>query len=120
MKPSRILFVALLVVAGLLFVLNPGEEKFREFLTVEVAQQASERAEEAVGGVAGGAAGEVAGFLADRLGRRAGDIASEAFTRDNYYVASVYKTDLNGRRPGGEVEFLGIANWFVPLKKLDV
>jgi hypothetical protein len=62
----------------------------------------------------------VAGFLADRLGRRAGDIASEAFTRDNYYVASVYKTDLNGRRPGGEVEFLGIANWFVPLKKLDV
>lgn len=120
MTPFRILFVGLIVVAGLCFLLNPGEEKFQEFMEVEMAQQAAQRAEDAVGGVAGNTAGDVAGFLAGRLGRNAGNIASAAFTRDDYYLASIYRTDLNGSRKGGEVEFLGIANWFIPLKTIDV
>ena len=32
MTPGRILFLGLLIVAGVLYVLNPGPEKFREFL----------------------------------------------------------------------------------------
>lgn len=117
MTPGRILFLGLLIVAGVLYVLNPGPEKFREFLTVELAAQAEARARaagEEVGGSVGGAA---AGFLAERLGRRAGSIASDAFEREDYYVASVYTADLNGRRPGGAWKFLGIAGWFFPIER---
>ncbi len=120
MTPFRILLVALIVVAGLCFVLNPGEEKFQEFMEVEMAQRAAREAQGAVEGIAGNTAGDVAGFLAGRLGRDVGGVASAAFKRDNYYLASVYRSDLNGSRKGGEVEFLGIANWFIPLKTLDV
>lgn len=120
MTPSRVLFFGLIVIAGLLFVLNPGPEKFREFLQEELAAQAEARARAAGEGVAGGVGGDVAGFLAQRLGRRAGDVASDAFERENYYVASVYATDLNGRRPGGEVSFLGIAGWFVPMEQIEL
>ena len=117
MTPGRILFVGLLVVAGVLFVLNPGPEKFKEYLQVELARQAEERARaagESVGGEFGGAA---AGFLAERMGRRAGDLASDFFERENYHVASVYTADLNGRQPGGAWKFLGIAGWFVPIER---
>ena len=117
MTPGRILFVGLLVVAGILYVLNPGEEKFKEFLQMEIAEQAEARARaegERIGGEFGGAA---AGFLAERLGRRAGEIASDTFERENYHLASVYTADLNGRRPGGAWKFLGIAGWFVPIER---
>ena len=120
MTPFRILLLGLILVAGILYVLNPGPEKFREFLEVELAQQAEARARaagEQVGGEVGGAA---AGFLADRLGRRAGNLASNAFEREDYKVASVYTADLNGRQPGGAWKFLGIAGWFVPLERPDV
>ena len=120
MTPGRILFFGLLIVAGVLYVLNPGEEKFRDFLRVELAEQAEARAREAgeqIGGSLGGAAG---GFLAERLGRRAGDVASDLFERENYYVASVYTADLNGRQPGGAWKFLGIAGWFIPIERPEV
>lgn len=115
MTPFRVLLLGLLAVAVLLYVLNPGPDAFREYLRVELAAQAEARAREAGERVAGTLGGDVSGFLAERLGRQAGDVASEAFTRDNYYVASVYRVDLNGRRPGGEWAFLGIANWFTPI-----
>ena len=117
MTPLRILLLGLILVAGVLYLLNPGPETFKEFLEVEVASQAEARAREAgeqVGGEVGGAA---AGFLADRLGRKAGSIASDAFEREDYKVASVYTADLNGRQPGGAWKFLGIAGWFVPLER---
>jgi len=120
MTPGRVLFVGLIVVAGILFVLNPGPEKFKEYLQTELAAQAEARARQAgerVGGEVGGAA---AGFLAERLGRRAGGAASDFFGRENYYVASIYTADLNGRQPGGAWTFLGIAGWFIPLEKPDV
>ena len=107
MTPGRILLIGLILVAGLLFLLNPGPEVFKEFLRAEAAERARER-------TGGGAATD---FLADRLGRRAGDIASDFFEREDYYVASVYKADLNGRMPGGEWTFLGIAGWFTPIER---
>ncbi len=120
MTPSRVLLLGLILLAGILYVLNPGPDKFKEFLREELAEQAAERAREA-GEVAGGElGGNVAGFIADRLGRRAGDLASDAFGREDYYVASVYTADLNGRRPGGAWKFLGIAGWFVPLEQPEV
>ena len=116
MTPSRVLLVGLLAVGVLLYVLNPGPEAFREYLRTELAAQAEARAREAGEQVAGSVGGDVAGFLAQRLGRQAGDVASQAFERENYYVASVYRVDLNGRQPGGEWAFLGIANWFTPIE----
>ena len=115
MTPFRVLFFGLILVAGILYVLNPGPEKFKEFLEEELAAQAEARARAAGESVAGSAGGAVTGFLADRLGRRAGSLASDAFGREDYKVASVYTADLNGRLPGGEWTFLGIAGWFIPL-----
>lgn len=120
MTPFRIFLVGLILVGGLLYALNPGPEKFREFLQEELAAQAEQRAREAGEATAGELGGDVAGFLAARLGRRAGDLASDAFERDDYYVASVYTADLNGRRPGGAWKFLGIAGWFVPLEQPEL
>ena len=117
MTPGRILFVGLLLVAGALFLLNPGPDAFREFLSVELAAQAEARARAAGESVGGEVGAEAAGFLAERLGRRAGDIASDAFQRDNYHLASVYTADLNGRQPGGAWKFLGIAGWFFPIEQ---
>lgn len=120
MTPFRVLLVGLLAVSALLFVLNPGPEKFKEFLQEELAKQAEERARAAGQEVAGEMGGAVTGFLADRLGRRAGSIASDAFGRQDYKLASIYTADLNGRQPGGAWKFLGIAGWFVPLEKPEV
>ena len=117
MTPFRVLFLGLLVLAGILYVLKPGPDKFKEFLREEIAEQAETRAREAGQAAGGDLGGDVAGVIADRLGRRAGDMASDAFMRDNYYVASVYTADLNGRRPGGAWKFLGIAGWFLPLER---
>ncbi len=117
MTPFRVLLVGLIVVSGLLFVLNPGPDKFKEFLQDELARQADTRARAAGEEVAGEMGGAVTGFLADRLGRKAGSIASEAFEREDYKLASIYTADLNGRQPGGAWKFLGIAGWFVPLEK---
>lgn len=116
MTPSRILLVGLVLVAGLLFALNPGPDEFRVFLTEELAQQAEQRARDAGEDVAGRFGGAVAGVLARRLGQEAGDLTSAAFERDDYYVASVYHVDVNGRRPGGEWSFLGVAGQFFPME----
>ena len=120
MTPSRILLLGLVLVLGILYVLNPGPETFKEFLQVELAAQAEARAREAGESVGGELGGAAAGFLADRLGRTAGSIASDAFEREDYKVASVYTADLNGRQPGGAWRFLGIAGWFVPLERPEV
>ena len=120
MTPFRVLLLGLLVIAGVLFVLNPGPEKFRVFLQEELAAQAEARARAAGEQVAGGIGGDVGGFIAQRLGRRGGDVAADLFEREDYYVASVYAADFNGRQPGGEVSFLGIAGWFFPLDQIEV
>ena len=120
MTPSRILFLGLLIVAGVLYVLNPGPEKFREFLQEEMAARAEAEARAAGEQVAGSIGRDVGGFLAGRLGRQAGDLAADAFGREDYYLASVYTADLNGRQPGGAWKFLGIAGWFVPLEQPEM
>jgi hypothetical protein len=109
MTPGRILFVGLILVAGLLYLLNPGPEAFQEFLQAEAAARAREEA--------GASGSNVTDFLDDRLGRRAGRVDIEDVGRENYYVASVYRVDLNGRFPGGEWEYLGIAGWFTPIEQ---
>ena len=119
MTPSRILLIGLAIVAVLLFFLNPGPEDFRVFLTEELSDRAEREARAAGESVAGRFGGDVAGVLARRLGREAGDLASDAFERENYYVASVYFVDVNGRRPGGEWEFLGIAGQFFPIEEIE-
>ena len=55
-------------------------------------------------------------FLQGRTGRRGAAVATDLVERENYYVASVYTFDLNGRMPGGEARYLGIAGWFTPLE----
>ena len=112
MSPFRILVGGLMLVAVVLAVLNPGPDKFKAFLQDTLADRAADRVADATGNIGGG----VADFLADRIGREVGGLASQAFERDNYYVWSVYRVDLNGRQADGEVEFLGIANSFIPLK----
>ncbi len=109
MTPGRVLFVGLILIAGLLYVLNPGPEAFQEFLQAEAAARAREE---------GDASGnDVTDFLDDRLGRRAARVDVEDVERTDYYVASVYRVDLNGRFPGGEWEYLGIAGWFTPIEQ---
>jgi hypothetical protein len=98
------------LLATLLYILNPGPEKFSRFIQEELADRAAEQA-----GEAPGLFGDVAGVVARRIGRQAGGLAADAFVRDNYYLASIYRFDMNGRSPGGEWEFLGIASWFIPL-----
>lgn len=119
MTPFRVFVLGLLVIAGVLFALNPGPEKFRAFLQERMAEQAESRAREAGEQVGGSIGGGVGGFLAQRLGRRGGDLAADLFEREDYYIASVYAVDLNGRQPGGEVSFLGIAGWFFPLEEIE-
>ena len=111
MTPFRVFLGGLFLVAILLYILNPGPEKFKLFIQEEMAERAAAEA----GAVDGGLFGDVAEVVARRVGRAAGGIASDAFERDNYYLASVYHFDMNGRSPGGEWEFLGIASWFIPL-----
>ncbi len=101
MSPGRILFVGLLLLVGLLYVLNPDVDRFQEYIQEETAKRA--------GGLG------TTSFLNERLGRAAGEIASDAFDRENLYLASIYEADLNGRMPGGEWRFLGIAGWFFVL-----
>jgi hypothetical protein len=120
MTPSRTLVLGLLVVAGALFVLNPGPDKFRLFLQERLAEQAEARARASGERIGGGLGGDIGGFLAQRVGRRGGDLAADLFEREDYYLASVYAVDFNGRQPGGEVSFLGIAGWFFPLEEVDV
>lgn len=114
MTPFRILFFGLLVVGVFLYVLNPGPEKFEEFLRIDIAERAEAAANDTgVGNIGGG----MGSFLANRIGREIGGAASHVFERENYYVASVYRVDLNADRPGGEWAFLGIANWFIPIEQ---
>lgn len=103
MTPGRVFFIGLLVIAGLLFALNPGEEKFQVFVTDEIASQ--------IGGEGGG----LGGLIGRRLGRITGGLAADFFRRENYHLWSIYTADLNGRNPDGEWRFLGIAGTFFTL-----
>ena len=108
MTPGRVLFVGLILIAGLLYLLNPGPAAFQEFLQAEAAARARDDGE---------SGNSVTDFLDDRLGRRAGRVDIEDVERENYHVASVYRVDLNGRFPGGEWAYLGIAGWFTPIEQ---
>lgn len=110
MTPFRVFLGGMVLLAILLYILNPGPEKFSRFIQEELAERAAEEA-----GEAPGLLGDVAGVVARRIGREAGSLAADAFERDNYQLASIYHFDMNGRSPGGEWTFLGIAAWFVPL-----
>ncbi len=117
MSPGRVLLVGLVAVGVLLYVLNPGPEKFEVFLREEAARQAEQAALDAGTAAGGNVVGGVSAFLAQRLGREVGGAAAQAFERENYHVASVYRIDFNGPDRGGEWAFLGIANAFVPIEK---
>ena len=115
MTSGRILFLGTILVVTALYFLNPGPEKFEDFLRKEGGEYAAEQAGDAGEAVAGATGRDVASWLAERVGREVAGEASRAFERDNYHVASVYHVDFNGRAPGGEWEFLGIANVFLPI-----
>lgn len=115
MTASRVFFLGLVLIAGVLYLLNPGPEKFRAFLQEHLSEQAEVRAREAGEQIGGDIGGGVGSIVAQRLGRSGGDLAADLFEREDYYLASVYAVDLNGRQPGGEVSFLGIAGWFFSL-----
>lgn len=112
--------VLLIVLGAVLWMTNPGEEQFTEFLTEEVTQIAGN-----AGAEGAGAAGGALGFLTERLGREVGEtlgaaIAREAstkFERSSYGVASTYTLDLNGRASGGTWEFVGVAGQFYPIEQ---
>ncbi|GAB5536427.1 MAG: hypothetical protein Rubg2KO_26760 [Rubricoccaceae bacterium] len=110
MTPFRVFIGGMILLGVLLFIMNPGPDKFSRFIQEELAELAAEKA-----GEAPGLLGDVAGVVARRIGEGAGSLAADAFERDNYYLISIYRYDMNGRSPGGEWEFLGIASWFIPL-----
>ena len=116
MTPLRILFFGLMTVGVMLYVLNPGPEKFEQFLRTDLAERAEAATREATGDD-GGIAGGMGSFIAQRIGREIGGAASQAFDRENYYLGSIYRVDLNAERPGGEWAFLGVANWFIPVEE---
>ena len=120
MTSGRILFFGSILVVTALYFLNPGPDQFKEFLRKEGGELAAQRAGEAGQAIAGEAGRDVASWLADRVGREVAGEASQAFERDNYHVASLYHVDFNGRAPGGEWEFLGIANVFIPVTTPDL
>lgn len=113
MTPFRVLLLGLILAAVVLAAMNPGPEAFTEFLRERIAAEVAGRADEAAGGRLPSG---VTDFLADRLGQAAAEAVDQEFMRDNYYVCSVYRVDLNAWREGGEVEFLGIAGRFFPLR----
>ena len=120
MSSGRILFVGLILVVTALYFLNPGPAQFETFLEREGGRYAAEAAGDVGEQVAGGTGREVASWLAERVGREVAGEASRAFERENYHVASTYSVDLNGRRPGGEWTFLGIANVFFPIEQPEI
>jgi len=103
--------VAFLLLAALVAVLaltNPSQEDFADFLRTTATSQVEARYP-GVGGI-------VEGLL--RGG--AGQMAADAFERENYFVCSVYRLDLSrGRLDNAEFVFLGIAGRFVPLRTPD-
>lgn len=112
MTPFRILLLGLALAAVVLAAMNPGPEAFSAFLQKRVAAEAAERAAEASGGRLSEG---VTDFLAERLGQAAAEAVDQEFEREDYFVCSVYRVDVNAWRPGGEVSFLGIAGQFFPL-----
>ena len=58
----------------------------------------------------------VSRFLQGRTGRKTAQTLGENAEHENYYLATVYTIDMNGRMPGGEQRYLGIAGWFTPLE----
>ena len=113
MSSGRILFFGVILVTTALYFLNPGPEKFEDFLRKEGGAFFGDKAEEVSGG-------GVTAWLAERVGREVAGQASRAFERENYHVASLYHVDVNGRAPGGEWEFLGIANVFIPITTPEI
>jgi hypothetical protein len=117
MTPLRILFFGLLALGVMLYVLNPGPEKFERFIRQDLAERAEAAAREAAGGEGADIGGGMGTFLAERIGREIGAASSHTFDRTDYYVASVYRVDLNGPQDGGAWAFLGVANWFIPVEQ---
>lgn len=100
-----LLLVALVVV---LAVTNPGPDAFAEFAEDTVADEIGAVADDLP---AGGLLGDLGGLAAGQLVRRYAD-------RDNYFVASVYTLDFDGRaREEEEWQFLGIAGLFFELQR---
>ena len=115
MESLRILLIGLFAVGVVLYVLNPGPEKFDRFLRIDVAERAEESARAETGGpdIHGG----MSAFLNNRIGREVEGAPTHAFDREQYYVASVYRVDLTPGREGGRWAYLGVANWFVPVEQ---
>ena len=102
----RLLLLAALVVV--LAVTNPGPDAFAEFAEDNVAAEIGAVTDDLP---AGSLLGDLSGLAAGRLVRRYAD-------RDNYFVASVYTLDLDGRaREEEEWTFLGIAGLFFELQR---
>ena len=120
MTSGRILFFGVILVVTALYFLNPGPEQFEDFLAKEGAEYAAEAGGDIGEAIAGANGRDVASWLAERVGREVAGEASRAFERDNYHVASLYRVDLNGRRPGGEWTFLGVANVFFPIEEPNI
>ncbi|HEX8298255.1 MAG TPA: hypothetical protein VF594_03770 [Rubricoccaceae bacterium] len=113
MTPFRILFAGLVVVGTMLYVLNPGPDKFEAFLRLDRAEraEASQRAADDT------ITGTSRTLLADRVGRELGGPGSVPFDRTDYHVASLYRIDDNAEQAGGQWTYLGLANWFVAIEQ---
>lgn len=120
MTSGRILFLGFILVVTALYFLNPGPAQFEKFIVREGGQYAADAAGDVGEAVAGANGRDVASWLAERVGREVAGEAAQAFERENYHVASTYSIDLNGRRPGGEWTFLGVANVFFPIEKPEI
>lgn len=118
MESLRILLIGLFAVGVVLYVLNPGPDKFERFLQIDQTERAEEAARAETGGpdIHGG----MSAFLNNRIGREVDAAPAHAFDREQYYVASLYRVDLTPGRAGGDWAYLGVANWFVPVEQPEV
>lgn len=104
-------FIVLVIVGALLAFTNPDKEDFRKHAEHVVAKELVNSAQPIPGG---DILGRVGGVIA-------GELAADAFVRNNYFLFSTYELDLNssGARVG-KWKFLGIGTMFFELDRPSI
>lgn len=103
--------IILAIVGALLIFMNPDKEDFREHAERVVANELATTAQSIPGG---DILGRVGGMVA-------GELAADAFTRNNYLFFSTYELNVNS--PGleaGKWKFLGIGTMFFEIERPSI
>jgi len=102
MKQLIVIIAVIALIGALLFVLNPDDAAFGNFVQTTVTSRLS--------GNSG--TNSLGNFLAKTAGSIAGSLAKGVYTRHNYYLFSVYDLNLKAIGFKGTTQYLGIAGLF--------